>query len=71
MNIELGALCDPLTKQLKGLVSYQAARSFQRISDAILLLKIGGYLPDRDVKKAQLRLVKEISRRAARKAVAA
>jgi hypothetical protein len=64
--IEFGPLAPELRRQLKGKgVPRDRTRSFQRVADAITLLKYGGYLSQQGANHARKvlykRILKEVS----------
>lgn len=63
INIHFGALCDPIEKQLNEqgyIISKKEVLRFQRIADAIIMLKIHSIIPDSVVSNAEQKLMKKI-----------
>lgn len=63
--IEFGALAPPLCVQLG--ISKKAATAWQRDADAICRLKYRGLLADSEVKKVEIRLMKDMGFAGARR----
>ena len=64
IGLHFGALCDPIAKQLEEqgvVISENDGKHFQKIADAITLLKLHRILPDSTVSKSQQKLMKQIS----------
>lgn len=64
MYLHFGALCDPLNKQLNKQgysLSEKESERFQKIADAIIMLKIHGIIPDSVVRNAEKKLMKKIA----------
>jgi len=59
----LGVLCDPLSKQLRGSgCSKHRIAIWQQVSDSISLLSIKGYITPSQAMKAKNRLHKQIAK---------
>ena len=56
-TIEIGALCDPLSKQLRGMVSKRDAIHLDLDSDAITRCYALGYIPKAVAEKARRKLL--------------
>lgn len=64
LGLHLGALCDPLRKQLHGLglkMDIEQLEHRQKDADAIVRLHVRGIIPDYAVKKARQKLVNLIA----------
>ena len=62
-EIEFGALCDPILKQLnkQGFsLSERDSERLQAIADAIITLKLNHIIPDSVVRNAEQKLMKQI-----------
>lgn len=62
--LHFGALCDPIQKQLNKqgyVLSDKENERFQRIYDAIIMLKLHGVITDSVVLKAEQKLIKMIA----------
>ena len=62
MILEFGVLAAPLTEQLKGIIPFDAARTYQTVSDDIAGLYVEGFLTDREADAAWKRLLKAIQK---------
>jgi hypothetical protein len=63
-EIEFGALCDPIEKQLNKQgysISKKESERLQEIADAIITLKLARVIPDSIVLKAEQKLMKLIA----------
>lgn len=56
-KLEIGALCDPISKQLDGLVSKEDAERLDRDNDAITYAYLRGYMPDSTTERARKKLL--------------
>lgn len=57
-TLQIGALCDPISKQLAGLISEKDATVLDADHDAINQCYVRGYMPDRATERARLKLLK-------------
>ena len=64
MELQFGACCPPLSKQLKGLISLGVGEIIDRNAEAIDRLRIRGLLSGAEVDKARCRLIRLIEREA-------
>ena len=63
MTVHFGALAPPLSKQVApGVFFANDLRLFQGDADAIVRLYCRGFLTDREVHRARLRLVKKMNK---------
>lgn len=62
MNLEFGALCPPISKQLGGKVSLKVGEVLDKNAQAIDRLRIHGLLTEGEVHKARWRLIRTIER---------
>ena len=60
MNIELGALCKPLSEQLNGYISDDKLKIMDADAAAITRLLIRGFIPESVAKNARKKLVRAI-----------
>lgn len=61
MRIEFGAHAKPLVEQLAGALPKNELAHFDRLSEAVTMLFVHGYLTDRQCLNARTRLVKRIA----------
>lgn len=64
MTIEIGALADPLTKQLKGLATTEDLEMLEADRVALTRALLRGYVPESQIAKARTKLMKNIQRAA-------
>jgi len=60
VKFELGALCEPPSKQLAGLLTDEQAKRFDGDAFAITRLHIDGYIGDRASDAARRKLIRRI-----------
>lgn len=63
MQIELGAMCDPISKQIEDAGLKQQGKNvylLDRLSQAITLVYIHGCITDSECRKARKRLIKQL-----------
>lgn len=60
MQIELGALCKPLSEQLKGYIPDDKLKVMDADADAITRLLLRGFIPESIAKKARQKLVRAV-----------
>ena len=58
-TLEIGALCEPISKQLAGMLLYEDAYQLDRDNDAITRCNLMGYMPDSTTERARKRLLKK------------
>ncbi len=56
-TLEIGALCDPISKQLAGLISTEDAEQLDRDNAAITRCNLMGYMPDSTTERARKKLL--------------
>lgn len=62
VNIVIGALCDPLSRQLRGLgLTHEQLIRYDLISNAITAASIHGCITDSETKRARDRLLRKIA----------
>jgi len=66
-TLELGALCDPVSKQLAGLLPDEDLRRFDKMANAITECYVQGLILDRESDFARRRLLKKIQQAVASK----
>lgn len=57
LTLQIGALCNPISEQLKGIVSSTMAKSLDADNDAITHCHVMGYMSDSATEKARRKLV--------------
>ncbi len=62
LQIQIGALCAPLSRQLAGLISAKDADQLDRDNDAITRCNLMGYLPDAATERARKKLLAKCQR---------
>jgi hypothetical protein len=67
-TVTLGALADPLTKQLDGLILPATLAHLDADANAITRLVVRGYLPDSQAHRAREKLMKKIREEASKSA---
>lgn len=58
-TLEIGALCDPISKQLAGMLLAEDADQLDRDNDAITRCNLMGYMPDSTTDRARKKLLKK------------
>jgi len=61
-KLELGALCDPIAKQLPGLLPKAAADRLDRDSDAINRLYVCGYITESATERLRKKLITRVQK---------
>lgn len=56
-TLTLGCICDPISKQLAGIISQEDANQLDRDNNAINHCYVLGYMPDAVVAKARKKLM--------------
>lgn len=59
-TLEIGALCDPISKQLAGLLPENKLAQFDAMNDAITTCYVHGLMSDGESDRARKRLLKKI-----------
>lgn len=62
MEIRFGALAPPMSEQMKGLISDSDGELFDKLKDAIVILRVHGMIPDGECHKAHQRILKAIEK---------
>lgn len=60
ISVELGALCEPVSKQLAGHILPDDAKQLDAVADAITTLYVLGYIGDQLAERCRRRLLKKI-----------
>lgn len=62
ITLNLGALCDPISKQLAGLASQKELARLDKMADAIVMCAVHGLLSDSEIHRARTKLVKKAAK---------
>lgn len=60
IKLELGAMCDPISKQLSDFLEINELELFDKIQDGLILCRIYGIINESEYAKGQQRLLKKI-----------
>jgi hypothetical protein len=61
-TLELGSLCDPISKQLAGMAPKKDLEPFDAMANAITLCSIHGLVGDAETQRARKRLLKKVAK---------